>query len=384
MRILFVSSQAMYPSTRFGGAKRLYYLAKELERRAELKVLCLDGNFEGAPPKGGFIHEMLLPLDAPRARPGRLEFMPGVAGLFAAKRGAILEFLGDGGFDATMLAYPAALRFLDCPWGRDLGRLIFADDDLLVDRYSRMASSGPFLRRMTGWFRYRQALRFFRERMAKLDECLCISPEEEAVIRRLFPMARTRVLPYGLPLEEYACLPPDEPAGVLGFIGNFRHSPNVDALEWLLNELLPALLAKRPASRLVVAGLHLPPSLEARCRNEAAVRLMLEVEDLSSFYAAIGSLVIPVREGRGLRTKAVEAAAFGRPVIATPLGAEGLRPIEAEVFRDTAGFLEACARLDAPGFYRKRAEANRLAVESDFSLTVLGDNLTGILSGRRP
>lgn len=384
MRVLFVSSQALYPGTRFGGAKRLYYLAKELERRVDLSVLCLDGNREASPPAGGFRREMFLPLPMPGRFAGRLGFMPGVAGVFARNRERIAGFLGGGGFDATVMAYPAALRFLDFDWGRDLGRLVFADDDLLVERYARMAGAGSPWRRLMGRFRLRQAIAYFSVTLSRLEACICISREEEEVILRLFPGVPTQVLPYGLPVEEYPCLPPAEPSHVLGFIGNFRHSPNVDALEWLLDDLLPALRKARPAARLVVAGRHLPPFLLERCGKEAAVVLMPEVEDLSTFYRAIGALVIPVREGRGLRTKAVEAAAYGRPILATPLGAEGLRPIEAGTFRDGTEFLAACARLEEPAYRAELVLRNRRAVESEFSLAALGERLVQILAGRKP
>lgn len=384
MRVLFVSSQVPFPETRFGGAKRLYYLAKELDARCELSVISLDGNRElnpGVRVAGGFRREMILPLEPRRRLRGRLEFLPGVAGVLARNAGAIRDFLGPAGFDATLMAYPLALRFLDVDWPFGLGRLVFTDDDLLLEQYRKQAEEGSLGKRLLGRLRHGQALRFFGDRLARVSACVCISREEQAVINGCFPAVPTRVLKYGLPLEEYPCLPASQPASVIGFIGNFRHPPNADALSWLLDGLFPALKARAPEARLVVAGRHIPEGLKARCAADPSVGLMEDVEDLSSFYRAVGLFVIPVRTGRGMRTKAVEAAAFGRPILATALGAEGLEELDIPTFSDAAGFAESCLALAEPARYRAAAEGNRRAAEAEFSLAALGGKLEAMLAG---
>jgi polysaccharide biosynthesis protein PslH len=54
------------------------------------------------------------------------------------------------------------------------------------------------------------------------------------------------------------------------------------------------------------------------------------VDDLAPWYAAADAVVVPVFEGSGTRLKLVEAAAHGRPIITTALGAQGL-PLEPNV-----------------------------------------------------
>lgn len=384
MRVLFVSSQALFPGTRFGGAKRLHYLARELERRCDLTVLALDGNREmrpGKPCSGGFRRELFLPLDPPRPIRDRVGFLTGVDAVLERQAADIAALLGPGGFDATLFGYPLALAFLNRDWSVPLGRLVLTDDDLLLEQYRRRSREGSLVKRLGGRWRLAQARRFFADKVGRLSAYVCISPEEEAVVRAWFPGVPTRVLKYGVPLEEYPLLPAAASASVIGFIGNYRHPPNIDSLQWLLDALMPALRSRDPRARLVAAGRHLPEALRARCLADPAVTLMEEVEDLDAFYRAIGIFAIPAREGRGLRTKAVEAAAFGRPMVATPLGAEGLEELDIPRFGDAEGFATACLSLADPARWRAAAAANRRAAETSLSLAALGAALEGILAG---
>ena len=49
-----------------------------------------------------------------------------------------------------------------------------------------------------------------------------------------------------------------EPLTML-FLGSFRHDPNRVALDWFVRQVLPLILARQPAARLVVAGSDPPP-----------------------------------------------------------------------------------------------------------------------------
>lgn len=384
MRVLLVSSWAPVPGTRFGGAKRLYYLARELERRCELSVLALDGCREikpDAPPPREFARYLQLPqVVLPRAW-GRWELLPGVRALFARHRKAIDAFLGKGDFDALLLAFPLALRFLDFDWGRSFGRKLYLEDDLMEERYREAARSGSVPQRAAAGFRAAQARRFYRKRLRGMESFVGISPAEVGIMRERYPALPGRLLGYGIPLAEFPLLPEAPERAVLGFIGNYRHPPNEDAAAWLLGELFPRIAAAVPGARLVLAGPHLPAALAERCLPGGPVRYLGEVGRVEDFFRSIGVFINPVRTGRGLRTKAIEAAAFGRPILSTRLGAEGLDGLRLGVADDCEGLARAFqARLDAAA-WRAETAANRAAAERLFSLEALGGELAGWLAG---
>lgn len=372
MKVLFVSSMALFAGTRYGGAKRLYYLAKGLEEQVDLRVLSFDGSRElqgGAPFRGSFRRHLQLPMRPLPRGLSRLAFLPGVADVVSDHRDEIATFLGDSPFDAVIIAFPIALAFLERPWPVSLGRRFYIEDDLLIEQYRKAAEGGRGFERLSGWLRWRQCRSFFARHRVRLARFICISREEEAMVHGYFPGLPTGILAYGLPLAEFPFLDGrvQDPM-VLGFIGNFGHTPNLDALQWLLGEIFPRLKEREPRARLIVAGRSFPGSLKPLCASDAGVTFMEDVENLEDFYSRIGVFINPIRKGRGLRTKVVEAAAFGRPILSTRLGAEGLDALRIGICETTGEFLAALSALYGGVVCDEEVRLNRVAVEKEFSV----------------
>ncbi len=107
----------------------------------------------------------------------------------------------------------------------------------------------------------------------------------------------------------------DEPLRLL-FVGNGDFAPNARGVEWLITDVLPLI----PASMLLdVVGR--PPAQPVR---RPGVRYHGRVADLRPYYARAHVAVAPIPFGSGTRLKIIEAMAYGRPVVSTTAGAEGL------------------------------------------------------------
>ena len=389
MKILFASSFALFAGTRYGGAKRLYYLARELARRHELHLLCFDACREwppGATPPEEFPRSLYLRLHDgnPKSLLRRALSIPvDIAEELALNRAALDRFLGGAAFDATLAAFPMALSVLGPERRPRLGKIAYLEDDLLFEGYRQGYAPGTGrspAARLKDRVRHRQSLAYYREKLAGIGVFVCISPQESGIVRAHFPGMAAPVLKYGLPLGEFPFLPAPSAPEALGFIGNYRHGPNLDAALWLARDLFPALASRRPGLRLVLAGSGMPDELKRACAGNACIRLMEEVPEVTGFYREIGVFVNPIRTGRGLRTKVVEAAACGRPVVSTPLGAEGLEELDLPAWEDAEG-LGACVEevLGADRYQSLRA-ANRAAVETHFGAEGLAARLAGWLS----
>lgn len=388
MRILFVSSFALFPGTRFGGAKRLYYLARELAKRHELHVLCLDGCREwpaGAQAPGDFPRSLYLRLhdrDPKTALRRALSPPVDIGEEMRLQRPALEGFLGQARFDAALFAFPLSLSLLGEGWDDRLGKRVYLEDDLLLETYRQgyaAGAPGGWPARLKQRWRHGQALGYFRRKLASASAFVCISKEESEIVRGLFPGLPAPVLKYGLPLEEFPVLPPPAHAGALGFIGNYRHAPNLDAALWMARDLFPALRRRFPDLRLVLAGSGMPPELRQACAAQSGIQAREEVPAVIDFYRDIALFVNPIRTGRGLRTKVVEAAAFGRPVLSTPLGAEGLEELDIPLWEDAVGLEAVVAALQDPEKTRPLSAANRRAVEARFSAGSLAEALAGWL-----
>lgn len=132
---------------------------------------------------------------------------------------------------------------------------------------------------------------------------------------------RVRVNPFGIDLPVRAD-PDNESSDDVLFVGNMTHHPNVDSALWLATEVMPLMSRRRPGVRLTIAGASPPPEVVALQRDDVTVTGW--VRDLRPMVERAALVVAPARVGGGMRMKVLEAMAFGKAVVTTARGAEGL------------------------------------------------------------
>jgi succinoglycan biosynthesis protein ExoO len=182
--------------------------------------------------------------------------------------------------------------------------------------------------------------------LARAGTVIAIQQEEAAFVAAALPHTRVILAP--------GTRDPKLPSGAEGdpdrllFVGS-RTAPNTDGLAWFLDTVWPKVAAASPATRLDVVGTVCADFAGARVPS--GVRLHGLVDDLAPFYRGAGIVVSPLRFGSGLKIKLVEALAWGKPVVASPVTLQG---VEAECGPAVVG------AEDAPGF-----AAAVLAVQRD-------------------
>jgi glycosyltransferase involved in cell wall biosynthesis len=154
-----------------------------------------------------------------------------------------------------------------------------------------------------------------------------------------------------------------EPDSLL-FIGSFRHSPNLDAIRWFIDDVFPLILKERPQALLYLAGSEAPDGWNWH----PGVRLLGTVPDIKVPLQRYSVFVCPILSGSGIRVKLLEAFASGIPVVSTSVGAEGLvsKSVRVcEVADSPAAFAKATLRLLADEDHgRALAREARRLVES--------------------
>ncbi len=106
------------------------------------------------------------------------------------------------------------------------------------------------------------------------------------------------------------------------FVGGFRHEPNVDAVSWFVEEVLPGIRARLGDVVLHVVGSNAPPAIVALAGEGVVVHGY--VEDLTPLYEACRLTVAPLRYGAGVKGKVNQSMAHGLPCVATPIALEGI------------------------------------------------------------
>ncbi|BCP54855.1 hypothetical protein K32_34720 [Kaistia sp. 32K] len=202
---------------------------------------------------------------------------------------------------------------------------------LVLDLHNVESDLANQIARRRDWFgvkrrRDARAIAAIEARVAAAVDGIWACSEEDAGRLAERGLGPAHVVPNGLPRADLAPRQlPAEPGAVgpeLLFVGHLGYTPNVRASETLARKILPKLRSALPEVRLTLAGRQ--PARRVRRLAAPDIRIVANPDDLTPLLRAAHMAVVPLRSGGGTRFKIVEAMAWGLPVVATPLAAEGL------------------------------------------------------------
>lgn len=204
-----------------------------------------------------------------------------------------------------------------------------------------------------------------------------VSPLEKEIIDTLAPRTDVRIVSNVMePLGETPGF--DQRRGLL-FVGGFRHSPNVDAVAWLLTEIFPLVKRAAPEIELDIVGSDMPFELQELADRTPGVRQHGYVRDITPLLLRGRVGVAPLRFGAGVKGKINSSMAHGQPVVATACATEGMHlthDANVLIADDAGGFAQQVVRLyrDAR-LWNRLVTAGRENVETYFSPTAALDTM---------
>jgi glycosyltransferase involved in cell wall biosynthesis len=225
------------------------------------------------------------------------------------------------------------------------------------------AESSHGLRNLFARIERRKVESLERRAWTTMDLCLACSDLDADELRA--GGARVLLCPNGT--DPVGVLPPPrrsrhEPLRLL-FVGSGAYRPNQLGLEWFIERVLPLIRGRVPVALDVVGS---PPK---KLPQVPEVVVHGTVASLEPFYRNAHVAIVPVLYGSGTRLKIIESMAYGRPVVSTAAGAEGLpiaagtHFVEADSPADFAAALLAVAAVCERGSGRL-AEMLELAREA--------------------
>jgi glycosyltransferase involved in cell wall biosynthesis len=159
----------------------------------------------------------------------------------------------------------------------------------------------------------------------------------------------------------------------LVYVGGDGHFPNRDAVEWFIEEILPALTEKSGLTLHVIGNWN-SETIKRYTENQS-VKFVGFVEDLGE-YCRNSIMVAPVRIGSGIRAKILNAMAQGTPVVSTTLGCEGIpvKHMESIMISDSvAEFIKSIAYLaEHPEFSKNMVINAQSIITKNYSQEVTG------------
>lgn len=193
-------------------------------------------------------------------------------------------------------------------------------------------------------------LAFERDVAAATDASIFVTDAEADLFRRVAPEVSGRVvaMPNGVDAEFFspgAGHANPYPAGgpVVAFTGAMDYWPNVDAVVWFVQDILPLLRRSRADLRFYIVGMNPAPAVLALAGPSVVVTG--SVPDVRPWIQHAQVVAAPLRIARGIQNKVLEAMAMARPVVVSASSATGLAGEPGHDFEVAATSDEFAARI---------------------------------------
>jgi glycosyltransferase involved in cell wall biosynthesis len=162
----------------------------------------------------------------------------------------------------------------------------------------------------------------FEKRVIPLfDAILSISPTDSHWFRNQNDIPIVTI-PFGVDIDETLQNISPFRCNNLFSIASMDWYPNLEGIEWFLNNVWEKIHCLYPDLIFRIAGRNMPDTLNhTRLHN---INIVGEVEDAKLFMHENGVLVVPLWSGSGIRIKIIEAMSIGKVVITTSIGLEGI------------------------------------------------------------
>jgi GT2 family glycosyltransferase/2-polyprenyl-3-methyl-5-hydroxy-6-metoxy-1,4-benzoquinol methylase/glycosyltransferase involved in cell wall biosynthesis len=159
-----------------------------------------------------------------------------------------------------------------------------------------------------------------------VDASIVHSTVEQELISRLLPAAKIHVFPLIMDVQ-LASKTYQERRDIV-FVGGYNHTPNVDAVKFFVQDVMPLLRQKLIGVRFYVIGSKPPADIQSLASDDIIIAGF--VEDLMPLLNKMRVSVAPLRYGAGIKGKIGTAMAVGLPVVATSLATEGMSLTDGE------------------------------------------------------
>jgi len=181
--------------------------------------------------------------------------------------------------------------------------------------------------------------------LKKADHVFCITHEDQQwmVQKMKIDEGKTSIVPYGI---QQSSLPSDkeekkkivcskhgldDSKPLIFFNGVLSYHPNLEAVEHILEDIIPRLNNADFQYNMIIAGKGLPDIYRERIGQMNYVIYTGFVDDIDSYTGAADIFINPILSGGGVKTKLIEALAMGCYCISTKTGAIG---VESELCGD--------------------------------------------------
>ncbi|MFN4110996.1 MAG: glycosyltransferase family 4 protein, partial [Ignavibacteria bacterium] len=188
-----------------------------------------------------------------------------------------------------------------------------------------------FFTRMYFQNQYQRLLKFEITLAEKFDKVVMISEVDEAKMLKFNRNIKATTISAGVDdqLFQYEAFRHNKIPFSLFHIGDLEWKPNLDGLQWFINEVLPIVVKVFPETKLFIYGKNIENLIVPSKLSKNVFKVGFSVNIWNDVIDKLIG-IIPLRIGSGIRIKVLELLAQGHLIISTDIGKEGI-PIVDEI-----------------------------------------------------
>lgn len=253
-----------------------------------------------------------------------------------------------------------------------------------------MARSHALLKASIFWrlmlWRWTEFARHMEQHLCRWWTKVLVCSEHDVTVLKQRNQAEAAAIPNAVAFDSPRPEPASGPFRLL-FVGTFSYGPNVAGILWFADEIWPALRETLGHEiEFYAVGFDPPPEVLA-LGGRPGITIVGPVESLPPHYAAAHAVIAPIFSGGGTRIKIIEAMAFGKPIVTTQMGCEGLQVehgAQLLIADDAPAFQSAVMKLARDASYRSSlGHAGWDYGQRHFSPEIADARLKNILSNTR-
>lgn len=168
----------------------------------------------------------------------------------------------------------------------------------------------------SNWYKY------IEKRLLKNYKIITVVSESDLLtLKKINEHSLIKNIPNGIDTDFFYPNHQEEEYPSIFFHGTMDFEPNIDAVKYIYNKILPLVKKEIPNLKFFIIGRN-PTQEIKRWNNQEDIIVTGKVEDIRSYISKGSIALMPMKSGSGIKNKILEAMAMEKPVITNPLGAE--------------------------------------------------------------
>ncbi|MDD4937785.1 MAG: glycosyltransferase [Candidatus Shapirobacteria bacterium] len=233
--------------------------------------------------------------------------------------------------DLIQVEFSQLLYLIDYLIKKNQKKCVFTSHDISTISFFRRLSEVKNLKyKIIHFLRFIEIYLYEKKYLPKYKVINAVSKNDSILLKKYFKPQKVITIPNGI--EKIEFLKPIKKQNnsiVLGYIGSFSHPPNKTAFIYFVKKIAPELEKEKINYKYILAGKNdnsevdkilskIKPTIKNNINNIGFV------DSPKDFFNQIDILITPIFAGSGSRIKILEALGYGKKIISSPVGAEGI------------------------------------------------------------